>query len=321
MAKEISQPTPIPVGFDDLLGLRRAKATLRKVTDLESGVQSVLLYGSDSIGKSTLARFLTRFWLANDPTAGAVDAAAESFDRGTNPDFLRIAPSGLSALIKVSQIVPGSGSEEEKILSMTEFLQYLPLRSRNKVVLIEDAHRMNDQSSNALLKPLEEPRPYARIILTTSSIASIKPTILSRCLAIGCDMPTDAELAAAFPNVPSEIVQMSEGAPGKISRFLKNVDLYLQLAKFLDGLIGARPSDALRLSEQFRHVCEGVGEAENLSARVVQAHILAVSATYLARSDRFPAAWVHRFIEAHRLVLQNGSATIIFDTLFTSLAI
>ncbi|MDA0987329.1 MAG: hypothetical protein O3A55_07015 [Bacteroidetes bacterium] len=55
-----------------------------------------------------------------------------------------------------------------------------------KFVLILNADEMNDVSSNALLKILEEPSKNSTFILTTSRIENLLPTIISRCQLLKC---------------------------------------------------------------------------------------------------------------------------------------
>ncbi|MDD4892365.1 MAG: hypothetical protein PHU85_20780, partial [Phycisphaerae bacterium] len=56
-----------------------------------------------------------------------------------------------------------------------------PARGHNKVFIIRDAHLMNDEAQNALLKTLEEPPPGTFIILLTDQVHSLLETIRSRC--------------------------------------------------------------------------------------------------------------------------------------------
>ena len=58
---------------------------------------------------------------------------------------------------------------------------FRPYEAKARFFIIEDAHKMNDHASNALLKTLEEPQPTAYIFLITSRPDALLPTILSRC--------------------------------------------------------------------------------------------------------------------------------------------
>ena len=61
---------------------------------------------------------------------------------------------------------------------------FRPYEGNARVFIIDDAERMNEASSNALLKTLEEPPATTHLILITSRPASLLPTIRSRCQAI-----------------------------------------------------------------------------------------------------------------------------------------
>ena len=61
---------------------------------------------------------------------------------------------------------------------------FRPYEGRARIFIIEEADRLNPQSSNALLKTLEEPAPTSHLILITARPAALLPTIRSRCQMI-----------------------------------------------------------------------------------------------------------------------------------------
>lgn len=61
---------------------------------------------------------------------------------------------------------------------------FRPFENRARIFIIEEADKLNPQSSNALLKTLEEPPATSHLILITSRPASLLPTIRSRCQMI-----------------------------------------------------------------------------------------------------------------------------------------
>jgi DNA polymerase III delta prime subunit len=61
------------------------------------------------------------------------------------------------------------------------FLSKKPFNHQNKIVIIYDAHNLNNESQNALLKTLEDPGPNNFIIITTSKPSKLLLTITSRC--------------------------------------------------------------------------------------------------------------------------------------------
>lgn len=56
-----------------------------------------------------------------------------------------------------------------------------PYEADYRVVVISDAHRMNDEAGNALLKILEEPPDRTILILTATASTDLLPTVVSRC--------------------------------------------------------------------------------------------------------------------------------------------
>jgi len=78
-----------------------------------------------------------------------------------------------------------SSENQIKIDQIREINDFFALKDNKwKVVIIEDAQKMNTEASNALLKTLEEPPEKTAIILTTSSQNLLLPTIVSRCKKI-----------------------------------------------------------------------------------------------------------------------------------------
>src|SRR6185436_5569966 len=61
---------------------------------------------------------------------------------------------------------------------------FRPFEGAARVFIIEDAEYLNDSSSNALLKVLEEPPPTSHLILTTTNPTALLATIRSRCQVI-----------------------------------------------------------------------------------------------------------------------------------------
>jgi DNA polymerase III delta prime subunit len=69
----------------------------------------------------------------------------------------------------------------ELVRQTKNFLSQKPFNHQNKVVIIYDAHNLNSESQNALLKTLEEPGENNYLIITTSKPSKIISTIISRC--------------------------------------------------------------------------------------------------------------------------------------------
>ncbi|MDH3268482.1 MAG: hypothetical protein OEM46_06465 [Ignavibacteria bacterium] len=63
-----------------------------------------------------------------------------------------------------------------------------------RFILISDAHLMNEEAQNALLKNLEEPPENVIFVLTTSMVSKLRPTIISRCWRINFDPLSEEEI-------------------------------------------------------------------------------------------------------------------------------
>lgn len=308
--------------LQDLIGLRTAKRIVRRLIGTEERGQSVLLYGAPGSGKNALAEILTQAWLCTAPTPEGPCGecrACKAFGRDTSADFLRVRPQGLSRIIPVKAIGPSNDRKPEDPPSVQEFLRTLPLLSRHKVVVIEDADRMNGPSFNSLLKTLEEPASHARLILTTPQIGALPATILSRCLAIACESPDLAEVRSRFSEASVEEIRLAEGAPGRLRAVLELRELNAKLIDFSEGLIRRNPTESLVAADELRGLAEDLEEATSMGVRAANAEILARLANLTARNPESPPEWTHHLVEAHRRVVANANPSVVFDSVMAAM--
>src|SRR4029077_11608663 len=69
----------------------------------------------------------------------------------------------------------------DAIRELRRDLHMRPFEADRRVYLIQRAHLLNDDAADALLKDLEEPPPYAVMVLIADDLGSITETIRSRC--------------------------------------------------------------------------------------------------------------------------------------------
>ena len=86
----------------------------------------------------------------------------------THPDLYVLEPLG--EMIRI-----------DDVRALRHDLHMRPFEAERRVYLILDAQRMNEDAADALLKDLEEPPPYAVLVLVASELGPLPPTILSRC--------------------------------------------------------------------------------------------------------------------------------------------
>lgn len=129
--------------------------------------------GPEMTGKKTFATELFKKINGRD--------AAEN-----NPDFKLIFPRALEGETKIYI---------DDIREIKSFLSLKPYYGPYKFVVIDNADRMTDDASNALLKTLEEPSPRSVIILVTAMPKLLLPTVVSRCETIKFLPPKENEIA------------------------------------------------------------------------------------------------------------------------------
>lgn len=136
-------------------------------------------------------------------------------------------------LIKVSEdelleFDNGGKYQDEGIVEVSQWMIKSPAWSK-KVLIIENAERMNDYASNALLKMLEEPLPWRIIIATTSQPNQLLATIFSRALIFSF-YPTDDTVALDYASKlpifqqydPTRVSALAAGRPGLLDELAED---------------------------------------------------------------------------------------------------
>lgn len=294
-------------------GLAGAKRAILRFAEGESAVHAVLLYGARGSGKGQLANVLASAWLAPNQEPSQ---AATAFENGRNPDVLHVEPFGAGRMILGRQISPSRGAEGNfEGISVIEFLRTAPIMSASKVVIVHEAERLHPAAANALLKTLEEPHPYSKFILMTNAVGSLLPTILSRCVAIACELPREGERGDL--DLPSDFWNLANGAPGRAIRFSENAKAYENLLNFARGLRGRGRREALLASEQFKEIAESIQGEQAVRAANAEALELLGNAVAIYHPEWHAAR--REIAEAHRRILGNGNAGLTLDSLFAGL--
>jgi DNA polymerase-3 subunit delta' len=158
------------VGFDDILGNGRVKKILRLALDKNRLPNSLIFCGPKGVGKRSVARTLAKAVNCEKKKTDSCDECTTcvAISGGRLPDIWEIEPEG--QFIKLKQM---------QALRQAAYLR--PMVSRKRVFIVDDTERMNEESSNCLLKVLEEPPLFSHIVLLTSNLDLILPTIRSRC--------------------------------------------------------------------------------------------------------------------------------------------
>ncbi len=299
-----------------LRGLDGAKRMMERFLADESKAHAVLFYGAVGAGKNTLAEALTQAWLClnTEGNLGCGECkACISFARGNNPDVLTIRPHGPSLFIKVIHFFPRPNppKDEESINPLSVFFRSGPLVSRHKVAILEDAHRMHTGASNAFLKMLEEPPAFGKLILTTPSVGRLAATILSRCLAVACELPVTSE--GGNP----DLWRIAGHAPGRMAEISANSETFLGIDALARDLDRYTLAQAPLLADQFRTIVDGLEKGRGVRAANTEG--LDTLATSVAFHHPGRPDWAQHVVETHRRIVGNASPAYAFDAMFAAI--
>lgn len=152
---------------------------------------AIIIEGVKGLGKKTLAKFLAKACLCEENTPCLNCKSCHLIDVGTHPDCQTVEPE--KSTIKVEKI---------RELRLEAFMS--PMQSDGRVFIINDAHTMNLNAQNALLKVLEEPPKNVTFILLTKSASFLLETIRSRCVLLTlAPVPLENEGAEFIANCRS----------------------------------------------------------------------------------------------------------------------
>lgn len=146
------------------VGHREVLARLESLATQGRTPPSLIFSGPSGIGKKRVALEFAQA-LVGDRKALDLDAPMSMTEH-----ILYVRPDGAS--IKIDQV--------------REANQFLQLRrlGRARVLIFDEAHLLNEQAANAMLKSVEEPPEHTHFLFVTPSASQVLPTIRSRSQAL-----------------------------------------------------------------------------------------------------------------------------------------
>lgn len=162
-------------GFRDIIGQEQIKEHLQNALSSGKISHAYIINGEKSSGKEFIARV---FAMALQCEKGGTEPCQECHSckqalSGNQPD-----------IIKVTHEKPNTISVDDIRDQINNDVGIKPYSSPYKVYIVGEAEKMTTQAQNALLKTLEEPPAYAVILLLTSNMNALLPTVLSRCVVL-----------------------------------------------------------------------------------------------------------------------------------------
>ena len=238
-----------PQTFDDLVGQQHVTETLKNAIKNDRVAHAYIFSGARGVGKTTAARILAKALnCVKGPTAqpcGECDSCKE-IAAGTSLDVIEIDAASNRGI--------------DQIRELREMVRYAPAASRSKVVILDEAHMLTGEASNALLKTLEEPPDRVIFVMATTQPEDLVDTIRSRSQHFHFRALTFAEIAGRLEGIAKkEDLKIEAGAMAVIARMaegsLRDALSLLEQARAYCGdtisdkevreLLGVVPDDAL----------------------------------------------------------------------------
>jgi DNA polymerase III subunit gamma/tau len=238
-----------PQTFKDLVGQEHVTGTLANAIKNDRVAHAYIFSGARGVGKTTAARILAKALnCVHGPTAepcGVCDSCKE-ITAGSSLDVIEIDAASNRGI--------------DQIRELREMVRYAPAASRSKVVILDEAHMLTGEASNALLKTLEEPPDRVIFVMATTQPEDLEDTIRSRSQHFHFRALTFNEIANRIKYiVKEENLTIADGAVAVIARMaegsMRDALSLLEQARAYCGdnlpdkevreLLGVVPEDAL----------------------------------------------------------------------------
>ncbi|MBO3100846.1 DNA polymerase III subunit delta' [Cellulomonas fengjieae] len=234
--------------WDDVVGQEPAVEVLRHaIEDPAAMTHAWLLTGPPGSGRSNAARAFAAALQCASGGCGVCHDCTTTL-RGLHPDVTVVATEGV--FIRAETARP-----------LVELAQRSPSQGRHRVIIIEDADRLNDTSGNSLLKAIEEPAGRTVWILCAPSPQDVLVTIRSRSRSVALRVPPVDAVAALLvsrdgidPTVAAIAARAAQSHVGIARRLARDPDAR------------ARRSAVLGIAAKIR----GVGDAVLAAGELVE---------------------------------------------------
>ncbi|MFT4185886.1 MAG: DNA polymerase III subunit delta' [Micrococcaceae bacterium] len=194
--------------WDELVGQDKTVELLKRVVASEQPNHAWLFSGAPGSGRSNVARSFAAALNCETGTGCGTCKACNLVFAGSHPDVTIMATDKVTISI-----------EEVRKLILKSYDR--PSTARWRIIIVEDADRMTERTSNVLLKALEEPAPRTIWMLCAPSPIDLQPTIRSRCQIITLAVPSAKQISKLLntrDGIPEEtaykMAQISQGHIG-----------------------------------------------------------------------------------------------------------
>ncbi len=212
----------------DELDLVDVGESLKKILGSSDIPHAFLFAGPKGTGKTSAARILAKIinCTGKNPPCDECEQCI-SISNGTNLDVVEMDAASHRGI--------------DDVRTLRDAVKLAPINSKKKIYIIDEAHMLTTEASNALLKTLEEPPAHVIFILATTNPEKLIDTIKSRVTFIPFRKATEEEIKNSLKRViVGEKIKIEEEAIN-------------QIAKLANGAF----RDAVKMLEQFTFEGEG----------------------------------------------------------------
>jgi len=260
-----------------------ANTFLKSIIKNKSLANGYIFYGAEGLGKKqTALRFITEIFQQSSPS----ENIEERITNNNHPDFLIIEPDSLleSKNSRSSDLEKTIKSRSEiikiaQIRNIKTFLGQKSINSEKKIVLIIDAHLLNEAASNCLLKTLEEPS-NGIFILLTSKLNLLLDTIISRCQIVRFRSFSSKQIKSILQeyldnsklkiNTKLKFEDLINSANGSPNQLLKNIEIWND---FSDEIISKLDSP-IQNSVEILEISKSISEKLEISQQICLVNLI-----------------------------------------------
>ncbi|CCD29565.1 DNA polymerase III, gamma and tau subunit [Candidatus Glomeribacter gigasporarum BEG34] len=179
-----------PKDFASLVGQAHVVKALTHALERQQLHHAYLLSGTRGVGKTTLARILTKALNCETGISATPCGQCQTcveIDATRSVDYIEMDAA--------------SNRSVDEMSALLERAIYAPVAARFQVYMIDEAHMLTHHAFNAMLKTLEEPPPHLKFILATTDPKKIPVTVLSRCLQFNLKQMPAEQISAALEKI------------------------------------------------------------------------------------------------------------------------